>query len=586
MPRPTRLMLMMLACVLFLAAVPVHAEQPPSTQPAVVVDNRAAIVEDRTAFIDAVDVEPVKRLSVQDRQTLKTFDTFARERIADITGKRRIDGQEPVFTVLDMAYRPELYAGRNLIKVRHLPLRLELAELPMLSDEQADRLRKEGTISLLFFVHQEVQEFLENQQASAVHKADAINRLGIQAAMLDQLLGAKEFRDRDIFPPVALIPPTDEDDQIWKRQGDVVGNVSFLVGARASVGLDSPPPVPGYDEQRLEQVMLSTISLMTGWARSDAAAVNAALEQVGSAVPAVVPERYPSETKRNAELLYNRYGTSLGMIFGSALYLGATVFLLMASRILGGKLRIAGLVLFVAAFALHTAAIGIRWWLVEKSHGDWFHAIPIKNQFESVMFSAWFGALIGLILELWKGKGLFAAAAGFVGALSLMALFTVPFVFNKEIGGQIGQVQGVLMSYWLYIHVTVVVASYALIGMSFAMGAAWLFGRFALRRTLPQLAALDQCHVVVLQLAFWLLGIGIIFGAVWADMSWGRPWGWDPKETFALVTWIVYLIIVHVRIITPKKALWTSSLAIIGFAIMLFNWIGVNYFMVGLHSYA
>jgi ABC-type transport system involved in cytochrome c biogenesis permease subunit len=100
------------------------------------------------------------------------------------------------------------------------------------------------------------------------------------------------------------------------------------------------------------------------------------------------------------------------------------------------------------------------------------------------------------------------------------------------------------------------------------------------------LATLDQCHLVVVQLAFWILGVGVILGAVWADESWGRPWGWDPKETFALVTWIVYLIVVHVRVATEDKAWWTAVLSIVGFFVMLFNWIGVNFFLVGLHSYA
>jgi ABC-type transport system involved in cytochrome c biogenesis permease subunit len=100
------------------------------------------------------------------------------------------------------------------------------------------------------------------------------------------------------------------------------------------------------------------------------------------------------------------------------------------------------------------------------------------------------------------------------------------------------------------------------------------------------LATLDLCNLVVLQLAFWVLGVGIVLGAIWADQSWGRPWGWDPKETFALVTWIVYLIIVHVRFVTADKAWWTAVLSVLGFFIMLFNWIGVNFFLVGLHSYA
>jgi ABC-type transport system involved in cytochrome c biogenesis permease subunit len=100
------------------------------------------------------------------------------------------------------------------------------------------------------------------------------------------------------------------------------------------------------------------------------------------------------------------------------------------------------------------------------------------------------------------------------------------------------------------------------------------------------LATLDTCNLVVLQLAFWILGMGIVLGAIWADQSWGRPWGWDPKETFALVTWIVYLIVVHVRVATTHKAWWTAVLSLVGFFIMLFNWIGVNFFLVGLHSYA
>ena len=100
------------------------------------------------------------------------------------------------------------------------------------------------------------------------------------------------------------------------------------------------------------------------------------------------------------------------------------------------------------------------------------------------------------------------------------------------------------------------------------------------------LAALDACNLVVLQMAFWVLGTGIILGAIWADQSWGRFWAWDPKETFAAVTWMVYLITVHVRIATTHKAWWTAVLATIGFFVMLFNWIGVNYFFHGLHSYA
>jgi len=97
---------------------------------------------------------------------------------------------------------------------------------------------------------------------------------------------------------------------------------------------------------------------------------------------------------------------------------------------------------------------------------------------------------------------------------------------------------------------------------------------------------LDGATLLLFELFFIMLWTGIIMGAIWADHSWGRPWGWDPKEVFALNTWIIFLILVHVRIKVQDKALWTAVLGVIGCSVMLFNWIVVNFFITGLHSYA
>ncbi len=97
---------------------------------------------------------------------------------------------------------------------------------------------------------------------------------------------------------------------------------------------------------------------------------------------------------------------------------------------------------------------------------------------------------------------------------------------------------------------------------------------------------LDGATMLLMELFFIMLWTGIIMGAIWADHSWGRPWGWDPKEVFALNTWIIFLILVHVRLKVREKALWTAVLVVIGTSVMLFNWIVVNFFITGLHSYA
>ncbi|HNB60559.1 MAG TPA: cytochrome c biogenesis protein CcsA, partial [Phycisphaerales bacterium] len=102
------------------------------------------------------------------------------------------------------------------------------------------------------------------------------------------------------------------------------------------------------------------------------------------------------------------------------------------------------------------------------------------------------------------------------------------------------------------------------------------------------LADLDKAQMIVLQLAFWTLGVGILLGAWWADHSWGRWWAFDPKELWALVTWIVYLIVIHLRFAMGgrTRALTTAWLSVVGFFVMLWTYFGVNLLLPGLHAYA
>jgi cytochrome c-type biogenesis protein CcsB len=108
-----------------------------------------------------------------------------------------------------------------------------------------------------------------------------------------------------------------------------------------------------------------------------------------------------------------------------------------------------------------------------------------------------------------------------------------------------------------------------------------------LRKEQPSITQVfDGATMVLVELAFIMLWTGLVMGAIWADHSWGRPWGWDPKEVFALNTFIIFLILIHVRLKVRDKALWTAILAVVGFEVMMFNWIVVNFIISGLHSYA
>jgi len=96
----------------------------------------------------------------------------------------------------------------------------------------------------------------------------------------------------------------------------------------------------------------------------------------------------------------------------------------------------------------------------------------------------------------------------------------------------------------------------------------------------------DGATMVLVELSFIMLWAGLVMGAIWADHSWGRPWGWDPKEVFALNTFLIFLVLIHVRLKVRDKAFWTAILAVFGFEVMMFNWIVVNFVISGLHSYA
>jgi cytochrome c-type biogenesis protein CcsB len=615
-------------------------------------------------FESKADLSPIRLMAVQHQQTIKTFDSYARQTLEVITGHGSYKGEDPTFTVLDMAYRPQAYQAENMIRVANLPLRTEFRKLPSLSDDEKERIVKTGMVSLQLVEQPEVQNLLFTAQSADVRKAQAVQQFVGAFQTMEQLTNSL-FGGHDLFVPVAVVPPAPGSaSSDWHRVIDVAGLDPECVAITKVAGLQPPPAAPGYTAEMVHPTVHADISLFRGWLQGDPQLVTEAAKALASEVEVINPAAYPTLLKREVEVEYNRLAKMT--LPGAACYFFAFVCFLAAANSGVTSLRLWGLRLLALGLVVHTAGIGVRWWLVGS--------IPIKNEFESVMFSAWFGVLIGFALELGliqaavravarlggvkmepgsPIRNLFGSAAGFVGWLSLIAIFTVPYVFGTNIGQEVGRSNGVLYSYWLYIHVTMVTASYALIGMAFLLSVWWLVKYYANFGTLSRvpgrqlegdargfevvypgggsggaaavsfptllaqmaffpvakpapvavartkaevatatasstqfLAALDACNLVVLQMAFWVLGTGIILGAVWADMSWGRPWGWDPKETFALVTWIVYLITVHVRVATEHKAWWTAVMATFGFFVMLFNWVGVNYFFHGLHSYA
>ena len=353
-------------------------------------------------------------------------------------------------------------------------------------------------------------------------------------------------------------------------------------------------PIPGIDPAKQLACAVAWKGLIEAWRVGDASAVTLAARGFAEQLRAMNPEAYPDRDRLAWESWYFANGN---LVWIWLVYAASVVFLLLSISYQWSWARIVGLSLFGCAFSLQTGALILRWWIA----GRW----PNSNMFEAVTTAAWMGGCAAIVLEILlrrrAGRGLFALASAVASSIALMAAHFLPVQLNA----QISNMMPVLHDVWLYIHTNVIIFSYCLIFMAAVSALGYLLHRMlgaepAFARiggaemsdvTTPlrgrRLAeVLDGVTMLLMKLSFVLLWAGIAMGAIWADHSWGRPWGWDPKEVFALNTFVVFALLVHVRYRVQDKGVWTAVLAVVGAAVMLFNWIVINFVITGLHSYA
>lgn len=224
---------------------------------------------------------------------------------------------------------------------------------------------------------------------------------------------------------------------------------------------------------------------------------------------------------------------------------------------------------------LHTIALGIRWYV--GGHAPW------SNAYESMIYIAFAAGVAGVVF--FKKSYLAQSLASFLAGISL---FVAHLGFMDP---QIGNLVPVLKSYWLNIHVSIITASYGFLGLCFMLGALTLFLFIFRSAKYPELdRTILTLHVInemAMILGLAMLTIGNFLGGVWANESWGRYWGWDPKETWALISIVVYIIVLHARFIPKGDNPYVfAALSVIAFYSILMTYFGVNFYLSGLHSYA
>jgi cytochrome c-type biogenesis protein CcsB len=361
--------------------------------------------------------------------------------------------------------------------------------------------------------------------------------------------------------------------RIWPKPNDINNKWYATIEA-----LEKFPQAESLKVRALALTYFTDIdkSLQTGnWSKSNADLAKIAEYQkfYGAAV-------YPPAGKIKAEIFYN-HSNVFEILWPLYFIVGFVLLVLSFIKIIKPRFEMEkitklSLGLLAIFFIAHTAGLALRWYI--SGHAPW------SNGFESMTYIAWATVLAGFIFS--KQSPITLASTSILAGLIL-------FVAHLSwMNPQITNLVPVLNSYWLSIHVSMITASYGFLGLGALLGfitlLLYIFGNGANREQIAlSIKELNAINEMSLLIGLVMLTVGNFLGGVWANESWGRYWGWDPKETWALVTILVYAVVVHLRFI---KAIYNqfnyAVISLLAFTSVLMTYFGVNYYLAGMHSYA
>ena len=288
----------------------------------------------------------------------------------------------------------------------------------------------------------------------------------------------------------------------------------------------------------------------------------------------------PSDFKINSEVVYNKVDI-FNRLYKWYLFAGLGLLLILIFQIFYDNKFTSHVIklfesLIITLFVLNTIGLAARWYIA--GHAPW------SDAYESIIFVAWATVIFGIIFGR---KSYFTLASSTFVASIILSIANMNWLDPS-----IANLQPVLDSYWLMIHVAVIVGSYGPFAIGMILGIVTLFltiiatkkNRKIFSRKLEELTIVNELSLTI---GLVMLTIGNFLGGMWANESWGRYWGWDPKETWALISIMIYTAVLHLRIIPRLNNKWLFNLmSIISFAAIMMTYFGVNFYLVGLHSYA
>jgi len=500
-----------------------------------------------SADIPGIDKGVVKKFSELWVQSvdgrIEPVSTLNSKILRKISRKSSLIGKSPDEVVLSMMAYPEIWRTLPIIRVSNKTL---IAELGIIGKYISVR---------QLFDDEGNYRIAENVRAAFSKIPEFRSRVEKEYIYLDERVSiCFMVFNRSIFN---IFPPVNEQDK-WYSPG---------MAAEEYSGVDSVFVKEGF------RMLLNSITQQNFRESYEI------LETIDDLQNKYGGDIIPCHLKKKVEILYNKVNP-FERIF--PFYLLAGFFLLLILFINIFRMKQLPIILkrmffiFISLFFLiHTVGLIARWYI--SGHAPW------SNGYESMVYVAWAAMLAGVLF----GRKYYMVI-GTASFLSGISLFVAHLSWmNPEITNLIP----VLKSHWLTFHVSVITSSYGFFGLSAFLGILVLIlivirneiNKNAVNIFIDQLTTINEMSAIV---GLYGLTIGTFLGAVWANESWGRYWGWDPKETWSLITVVVYSFIVHMRLIPSLKGKFNYNLAsVVGFGSVIMTYFGVNYYLSGLHSY-
>ncbi len=490
------------------------------------------------------ELEPLRDIAIQDGGRTKPLDSFARETARRVggakpfTGGERIQGQDAVEWVLAMLAEPERFKDAPIVKVTHAGLR-DATGLPRDKDRYSFRelTSHAGFLKAADAVHARFRKESEP-------KLDPIER---EVSELYETLSVMA----GIFSGEAL--------RVVPHPSDPRGSWFSLADLRNA---EAPP---------LRRVETLASALVSSYRAQDAPAAMAAASALRARLRELSPSVYPAARDLATEVHYNR---TKPFRWAWILYVCGFLALLMSFPLGARAFSLTGTLLVVAGILAHSYGMYLRILISGRP--------PVTNMYESVIFVSWGAVLFALIFEAVYKARYFAACASALAVIALILADNVPIL-----DGAIQPLVPVLRdNMWLTVHVLTITLGYAAFLLAMGIGHLNLGLYFLAPGRAALLKTLSLFLYRSIQVGTLLLAVGTMLGGVWASYSWGRFWGWDPKETWALIALLGYLAVLHGRMVGWFKDFAMAVGSILGFLLVLMAWYGVNFVLgTGLHSY-